>query len=185
MKTKTFPTICIILLVTIFSSSCNKSNDDENNFPSPSILAKNNWLLGEYVYSRSNSVQVDGSYTNGKPFTIINMESNITSDNGAFLASNLQISFNTSTVGDYIIKSESTTVTEDQLKYLDIQCEIINEAGNSALYKSQDTNKLAKVSLVNGKLVVNIPEQIILVLSSNNGLSHPPESFLFMCNKVR
>ncbi len=136
MKTKTLPSTCIILLVTIFSSSCNKSNEDENKIPIPNILGENNWILDKYVYSRSNSVQENTSYTNGKPFTIISIESNITSDNGAYLASNLQVSFNTSTEGNYIIKSENTTVKDDQLKYLDIQCLIINEDGSNAIYKS-------------------------------------------------
>lgn len=178
-------TLSILLLLTIISNSCNKNNDDDNNIPSPSLLAENNWLLGDYVYSRSSSVQENGTYVNGKPFTLISIESDISSDNGPYIASNLQISFNTNTIGNYTIKSETTTVVKDELKYLDIQCEIIDATGKTALYKSLDTTTLVQVSTMNGKFVVNLPELITLTLSSNNGLPNPPETFLFMCNKVR
>ncbi|SRX76019.1 hypothetical protein [Aequorivita antarctica] len=178
-------TLSILLLLAIISNSCNKNNDDDSNIPSPSLLAENNWLLGDYVYARSSSAQENGSYVNGSPFTLINIESDIASVNDSFIASNLQVSFNTSTIGNYTIKSETTTVVADELKYLDIQCTIMDATGKTALYKSQDTTTLAQVREMDGKFVVNIPELITLTLASNNGLPDPPESFLFMCNKVR
>jgi hypothetical protein len=173
-----------LLLFTIFTTSCSNS-DDDNLIPVPTPINEDNWKLNDFIYSRTSSTQTSSNYTNGNPFTIINIQSNINQSNTPFIASNLQISFNTSTTGNYTIKSENTTVTDDDLKYMDIQCVVINGSGNTAIYKSIDTNKTATVSQIEGKYVINVPETISLTRTSNNGFNEAPDTFVFKCNKVR
>jgi hypothetical protein len=68
---------------------------------------------------------------------------------------------------------------------MDIQCVVINGSGNTAIYKSIDTNKTATVSQIEGKYVINVPETISLTRTSNNGFNEAPDTFVFKCNKVR
>lgn len=68
---------------------------------------------------------------------------------------------------------------------MDIQCIVINTSGNTAIYKSVDTSIIATVSLINNKFVINLPENITLTRTSNNGFNKAPNTFVFKCNKVR
>jgi hypothetical protein len=97
----------------------------------------------------------------------------------------LVISFNTSTIGEYTIKSQATALSDTKLKNMYIQCTFGSGAGTGAIYQSIDSNLTASVTQVNGKYVITIPASITLALTLNDGLVQAPQNFSFSCNGVR
>ena len=183
----------IIMRISILAvlSSCSNDNNNNNNNNNPiievpvPITSENTWKLADYTYTKAVSNQQLSAYTNGNPFTLININSNIVSLNGIYVASSLDIAFNTNTIGTYTIKSAATSGAESLLKYMDIQCSISNSSGKTAIYKSTDTNINATITEVDGKFVVNIPNEVVLQRTFVNGLVDAPQTFTFRCNKVR
>lgn len=167
---------CIIILLTGILA-CDKNND------SIYMGIENSWKLNDFEYSKDSSTQISlGS--NESPFTVINIKSNIESDNGLFLACNLQITFNTSMTGSYIIKSGLTTVTNDKLNYMDVRCTFFTKDG-AIIYDSIDTNITGTVIQIDDKYVVSILNKVKLVRVLNNDVIQGPETFSLICNKVR
>ena len=178
------PTIILSFLLVAFQlqlTSCSKDNPKPQN---PSST-ENTWKLDSYSYARKISTQLSEKFTNGDAYTIVSIDSNIATENTPFVNCNLVISFNTSTTGDYTIKSPVTALSNTKLKNMYIQCTIGSGAGTGAIYQSVDSNLTASVTQVGGKYVINIPSSITLTRTLNDGLAQAPLNFLLNCNGVR
>lgn len=179
-----------ILKLSIFIStalfiltSCSSDNDNSNPNPNPST--DNTWKLDNFNYSRNVSNQTSTTYVNGNPFTIINIDSNTNNDNDSFKTCNLIITFNTSTTGNYTVKSQNTVVSNTTQKLIDIRCIVSDGLGNGASYSSIDTDLSATVTQVNDKFVITISEPVTLNRTTNNGIPQAPQNLTFRCNNVR
>jgi hypothetical protein len=162
-------------------TSCSKDDPKSQN---PSTT-ENTWKLDSYNYTRRISTQLSETFTNGDAYIIVNIDSNIATENTPFVNCNLVISFNTSTIGDYTIKSQVTALSNTKLKNMYIQCTIGSGAGTGAIYQSVDSNLTASVTHINGKYVITIPSNITLTRTFNDGLAQAPLNFLLSCNEVR
>ncbi len=170
---------CIIFLM--LQVSCSKDAPAPQN-PSTS---ENSWKLDAYKYGRRTSTQTGAIFTNGDPFTVVYIDSNIATANNPFTNCSLILTFNTSTTGDYIIKSQTTTLSNSTLKYMHIRCIVLNGVGTAATYDSTDGNLTASVMQVGGKYVVTISTSTSLTQTLNDGLVEAPNSFVLTADKVR
>ncbi|WP_412476241.1 hypothetical protein [Flavobacterium sp. TBRC 19031] len=175
----------VLLISAILFSSVSCSSDGGNSNPPPTPNNEDTWKLDNYNFSRLTSNQTSTTYVNGNPFTILNIDSNTNNSNDPFKTCNLTIIFNTSTTGNYTIKSQTSVVSNTTQKIMDIRCIVSNGLGSGATYESIDSNLTATVTQINGKFVVLINEPITLNRTSNNGLSQAPQTFTFRCNNVR
>lgn len=183
MKKSIFNSIMILLSAILFASCSSDSNNDSTPTPSPS--ADNTWKMDDYNFSRRASIQTSTTYTNGKPFTQVNVDSNINNSNNNFKTCNVVFWFNTSLAGTYSVKSENTLVSFDELNYMAISCSVSDGAGHGAIYKSVDSDITATVTKVDGKFVVTVPNAITLTKILDDGLPNAPTTMTFKSNKVR
>lgn len=164
--------------------SCSSdSSSDNNTTPTPST--ENSWSLNSYNFSRRISAQVLSNYTDGKPFTLIDVESNIATNNNNFKACSIDFVFNTHQTGTYTVKSENAVFTNHLLPYMSIKCTVTDAAGKGAIYSSIDSSVSATVTMVNDKLVVDLPESITMNKTFDDGLENAPATMTFKCRKVR
>lgn len=186
MKNSILKSVLAIVLFTAISSCTNSSRNDGGSFPLPIIAAENTWSLNAYNFSRNNSTQSSVTYTNGNPFTQVNIDSNISGVNDSFKTCNVIFSFNTSTEGTYIAKSINTVASFTTLKYIRIQCLVSNTAGVGAIYESIDSNTAVIVTKINNKFIINTTEPISMVkTSSDNNLPNAPATMIFKCNNIQ
>lgn len=170
---------CIIFLILLVS--CSKDDPTPQN-PSTS---ENSWKLDAYKYGRRTSTQTSTLFTNGDPYTVVYIDSNIATANNPFTNCSLILTFNTSTTGDYVIKSQSTTLSNSASKYMHIRCIVLSSVGTAATYDSTDGNLIASVTQVDGKYVVTISTSTSLTQTLNDGLVQAPNSFVLTADKVR
>lgn len=169
-------------LLLISCSSDDSSNDDGST---PLPTTENTWKMNDYNFSRRASIQTSTNYTNGRPFTQVNVDSNISNSNSTFKSCNVIFWFNTSLEGIYSVKSENTVITHDDLNYMVISCSVSDGAGHGAMYKSIDSNTAATVTKVDGRFVVTVPTAITLTKTLDDGLANAPATMTFKSNKVR
>ncbi|WP_298222577.1 hypothetical protein [Flavobacterium sp.] len=141
--------------------------------------------MNEYNFSRRVSTQTSTTYTNGKPFTQVIVDSNITNNNNNFKACSLDFWFNTSLVGTYTAKSKNTLVNYDELNYMNISCTVTDAAGKGAIYESIDSNTTVSITKADGKFIMNAPDGITLTKVFDDGLENAPTTMTFKCEKVR
>lgn len=174
----------IILLSAILCASC--SSDSSNDTPStPLPSTENTWKMNDYNFSRRASIQTSTTYTNGNPFTQVNVDSNINNANNNFKTCNVVFWFNTSLEGVYSVKSENTVASFDELNYMVISCSVSDGAGRGAIYKSIDSDITATVTKADGKFLVTVPNAITLTKTLDDGLPNAPTTMTFKSNKVR
>jgi len=174
--------LALLLFAIVTIPSCSSSDDaTPAPFPLP-IITENVWKLDNYNYARRVSIQTYSSLGN---FTIVNIDSNVATANSPYTNCNLVITFNTSSIGDYTVKTQNTMFTNATLKYMHIRCQIASGNGTGAVYDSVDSNVTATITRVNGKFVVNIPNNVILTRSSNDGMVNPPANFTLTAQKVQ
>lgn len=185
MRNSNLKNILILFTIGIFASSCSSSNDDDSgSFPLPEPSTENIWSLDNNSFIRSNSTQTSTTYTSGEPFTIINADSNF-NNNPVFKTCNFVTTFNTSTVGTYIVKSQTTTFQDVSQKTLYIRCFVTNGLGSGAMYESIDSNLPATITNANGNFLISIEQPITLTRILNDGFEQAPQTFTLICNKVR
>lgn len=173
----------IMLLSAILFISC--SSDSNDSTPTPSPSTENTWKMNDFNFLRRVSIQTSTTYTNGKPFTQVNVDSNINNSNNNFKTCNVIFWFNTSLVGTYSVKSENTLVNFVELNYMTISCSVSDGAGHGAMYKSIDSDITATVTKVDGKFVVTVPNAVTLTKTLDDGLPNAPTTMTFKSNKVR
>lgn len=179
---KKMKTLSLFLLASILTISCS-SNDDSKPEPLPNpVPTENIWKLDNYNYARRVSNQSTSVQGN---FTIVNIDSNIATANSPYTNCNLVITFNTSSIGDYTVKTQNTMFTNSTLKYMHIRCQIASGNGTGAVYDSTDSNIMANVALENGKFIITIPNGAILTRTSNDGMVNPPNNFTLTAQKVQ
>jgi len=176
-KTKYF---CFFVLVML-QTACSKDDPAPQN----PVTSENSWKLDTYNYSRRTSTQTSTTFTNGDPFTIVYTDSNIATANNPFTNCSLIMTFNTSTTGEYVIKSQTTTLSDTKLKYMHVKCIVLSGAGTAAWYESTDGNLKASVTQVDGKYVVTIPTGTELTRTYNDGLTQAPNNFVLLADRVR
>lgn len=96
--------ICFFVSAMLLTG-CSKDDPEPQN----PVTSENSWKLNIYNYSRRTSTQTSTTFTNGDPFTIVYTDSNIATANNPFTNCSLIMTFNTSTTGEYVIKSQATT----------------------------------------------------------------------------
>jgi len=180
MKTTNIIAISV-LSVLMLLTCCGKDDSSPQN----SVTTENSWKLDSYSYSRRVSDQTSTTFTNGDPFTIIVIDSNIATANSPFVNCSFAITFNTSTVGNYSIKSQNTALTNTKLKNMSIQCTIGSGVGTGAIYQSVDSSLTATVTQADGKYVITIPSGVTLTRTVNDGLAQAPTTFVLTAEKVR
>jgi len=173
---------CICFFVSaMLLSGCSKDDPAPQN----PVTSENSWKLNTYNYSRRTSTQTSTTFTNGDPFTIVYTDSNIATANNPFTNCSLIMTFNTSTTGEYGIKSQTTTFSDTKLKYMHVKCIVLSGVGTAAWYESTDGNLKASVTQVDGKYVVTIPSGTTLVRTYNDGLTQAPDNFVLLADRVR
>ena len=180
-----FSILALTISLLFLKTSCSSTANPEPNNPVPDPVpmpADNNWKLDNYIYSRRDSNQTTSVQGN---FTIVSIESNVATANNPYTNCNLNITFNTSTIGSYLVKAQNTLVANSTLKYMHIRCLIASGNGTGAIYDSIDSNVSATISIVDGKFVVVIPSGVILNRVLNEGMTNPPASFTLVAQKVR
>lgn len=172
-------------LLTLFLLHSCSSDGGNSNTPTPLPATENSWKMNDYNFSRRASIQTSTTYTNGRPFTQVNVDSNISNSNNTFKSCNVIFWFNTSLTGVYSVKSENTVVSFDALNYMTISCFVSDGAGHGAMYKSIDSDNSATVTKVNDKFVVTVPNAITLTKTLDDGLVNAPATMTFKSNKVQ
>ena len=179
---KTILKIAFFILSIAPLSSCSSSDDGTQNPDPDPINNENTWKLDMYNYSRRVSMQ---TYVTSGNFTVVNIDSNVSTANAPYTNCNLIITFNTNATGNYTVKTQNTMFTNGTLNYMHIRCQIASGNGTGAVYDSSDSNVTATVTQVNGKFVVNIPNNVVLTRTSNDGMVNPPNTFNLTAQKVR
>ncbi|WP_310556015.1 hypothetical protein [Flavobacterium sp.] len=184
MKKSIFKSVLVLTAFLLFSSCSNSS--DNPVVPIPIIpVAGNSWKMNDYNFSRRISTQTLTNYTSGKPFTQVNVDSNISTTNNNFKTCNVVFWFNTHLAGVYSVKSKNTVASDVELNYMNIQCVVYDLAGKGAIYESSiDSNVSVTVEEVNGKLVITCADLITLTKTLDDGLANAPETMTFTCDKV-
>lgn len=185
MKNSVLKLWLLIATPLFILTSCSSDSDEPAPGSNPAPAPADTWKLDNYNYSRNTSTQTSTTYTNGNPFTILNIDSNTNNNNGSFKTCNLVITFNTSTTGTYLVKSENSVVSNTTQKLMSIRCIVSDGLGNGATYASADSNLSATVTQENGKFVVQISEPVTLDRIMNSGLVQAPQTFAFRCEYVR
>ena len=170
----------LVFFIMVIVSSCGGSDD---NTQQP--INENTWKLNDYNFARSTSTQTATTYTNGNPFTQVNVDSTISESNGSFKTCNVVFWFNTSTEGTYMAKSATTLSSFSTLKYMNIKCIVTNAAGLGASYESIDTDVSIIVTKVNNKFVITASQPLTLTKTYDNGLPNAPTTINFKCDNVR
>lgn len=185
-QTSLLKTLFVALLLGLPLLSCSSSDDGGGTpiIPTPQPVSENVWSLDNYSFTKRISAQNGSSYGNGNPFLHINVDSNVMPANGKFKTCSLNIIFNTNTEGTYLVKSQNTTVSNTAEKYLQISCTVTDMNGNGAIYDSVDTTIPATVTLVNGKFVVTINQDVTLNKVLDDDLD-APQTVTFKCNKAQ
>lgn len=182
MKKRLLNSLCATAAILLLHSC--SSDGGNSNTPTPLPSTENSWKMNDYNFSRRASIQTSTTYTNGRPFTQVNVDSNISNSNNNFKSCNVIFWFNTSLTGVYSVKSENTVVSFDNLNYMTISCFVSDGAGHGAMYKSIDSDITATVTKVNDKFVVTVPTGITLTKTLDDGLVNAPVTMTFKSNKV-
>ncbi|MEJ7646071.1 MAG: hypothetical protein WKF87_15865 [Chryseolinea sp.] len=95
------------------------------------------------------------------------------------------MTFNTSTTGEYVIQSQTTALSNSELKYMHVKCIVLSGAGTAAWYESTDGHLKASVAQVDGKYVVTVPTGTELTRTYNDGLTQAPDNFVLLADRVR
>ena len=173
----------IALLSIVLFASCSKDDSSSTPTPTPTPTPTENiWKLNNYNYARRTSTQTFSTLGN---FNIINIDSNVATANAPYTNCNFIITFNTSALGEYLVKTQNTVFTNGTMKYMHIRCQITSGTGTGAVYDSTDSNVAATVTQANGKFVVNITNNVVLTRSSNDGMTNPPATFTLTAQKVQ
>lgn len=176
----------ITVFIFAIMSSCSSSSDDNgsNPNPTPTPTAENSWNLNAYKFSRRVSSQELATTIGGKTYTLVIVDSNISTTNNNFKSCQTVFNFNTHLAGVYIAKSKSTVVASE-LNYIYFECTVYDLAGKGAVYESTDSNVTVTVTKVDGKLVVTAPNEIVLTKTLNDGLENAPATIVFKCERLR
>lgn len=174
--------VTVVTMLLLISCSSDSSSDD-NNTPTPST--ENSWRLNNYNFSRRISTQVLSSYTDSKPFTLIQVQSTVTTNNNNFKFCSIDFVYNTHQTGTYLVKSENTVVVDHLLPYMSIKCTVTDTAGKGAIYSSNDSALNATVTKVGDQFVIDVPESITMTKTFDDGLENAPATMNFKCQKVR
>ena len=184
MKNSILKLILTTFIVVLFFACSKDDNNGGAVTPSPILTTENSWSLNSYKFSRQVSNQALETTIGGKTYTIIVVDSNISTTNNNFKVCQAVFYFNTHLPGDFTVKSNNTWASSD-LKYMNIKCTVGDLAGKGAVYESTDSNVTTTVTKVDGKLVVTAPNEIILTKTFDDGLANAPATIIFKCDRVR
>ena len=171
----------LLLCISILSTSCSNSDDNGNN---PGPTTENSWSLNSYNFSRRVCNQALETTIGGKTYTIIIVDSNVSTTNNNFKSCQAVFHFNTHLPGIFTIKSFNTWASSE-LNYMNIKCTVYDLAGSGAVYESSDSGVTATVANVDGKLVVTAGNDIVLTKTFDDGLVNAPATIIFKCDRVR
>jgi len=177
------PSTLLLVLTVVTIASCSKDKSDDGPTPPPST--DNTWKLNDFGFSRSVSSQNTTTYTNGNPFTQVNIDSKIATSNVNFKTCNIVFWFNTNTEGSYSIKSKNTVASFTTVRNMNVTCIVSNAAGAGAIYESGDTNIPVTVTKVNNKFVITATAPITVSKTLDDGLQNAPTTMTLNWTKLQ
>lgn len=177
MKSIFFKSALVLFIITFFFS-CSRGDDNEPNSPS-----KGTFSLNTYSYQNDgslSSITAKTSEITGRKYVVGQCYS-ILRGNSPYTV-RFEFTFNSHSAGTYLLKKENTRLDNENEKYMDINVIIVDENFKSSSYTTADTNIIANVTLIDGKLHISIPNEVVITKDSN-GNNHP-NSFTFKCNDI-
>ena len=175
--------LLLLLLTAATITSCSKNKSDDAPTPAPGT--DNTWKLNDFNFSRNISSQNSTTYTNGSPFTQVNIDSKIATSNVNFKTCNIIFWFNTSTEGTYSMKSKNTVASSATVRNMNVTCIVSNAAGAGAIYESGDTNIPVTVTKVNNKFVITATAPITISKTLDDGLQNAPATMTLNWTKLQ
>jgi hypothetical protein len=183
MKNSILKTV-VMLLTLVAITSCSTSSSD-TIIPAPVPINQDIWKINDYNFITRVSTQVLSNYTNGKPFSQVNVDSNISTTNNNFKACNLIFTFNTQIAGVYTAKTQNTLFNNVDSNFMHIKCIVTDLAGKGAAYESVDSSTTINVEKVGGKFIITAANGITLTKTLDDGLVNAPTTMVFKCDKVK